>query len=84
MLYQILLRKIVEKTLENLPKKDATKIALAINSLQDDPFLCNRLEGELLGFYSLRVWPYRIIYEIKKKELIIFIIKIGHRKDIYK
>ncbi len=84
MVYQILLRKIVEKTLENLPKKDATKIALAINSLQDDPFLGKRLEGELLGFYSLRVWPYRIIYEIKKKELIIFIIKIGHRKDIYK
>lgn len=34
--------------------------------------------------WSLRVWPYRIIYQIKNKELVILIIKVGHRQGIYR
>ncbi|MBU1177273.1 type II toxin-antitoxin system RelE/ParE family toxin, partial [Patescibacteria group bacterium] len=45
----------------------------------NDPYLGKRLKGELKSYYSYRVWSYRIIYEIKKKELVILIIRIDYR-----
>jgi len=41
------------------------------------------LKGEYKGFYRLRVGNYRIIYKIDNENLIIILIRIGHRKDIY-
>ena len=49
-----------------------------------DPFQGKKLKGELRGQYSIRVWPYRIIYQIYKKELIITIIDVGHRQGVYR
>jgi mRNA interferase RelE/StbE len=42
------------------------------------------LKSRLSGFYKLRIGDWRVIYEISKKAKIIYIHKIGHRKDIYK
>ena len=53
-----------------------------IHALQDDPFVCKKLVGELKGIWSLRVGAYRIIYEVKNKEVLIASIK--HRQDVYR
>ncbi len=39
----------------------------ALEGLREDPFAGKKLQGELYGLYSLRVWPYRIIYSIEKR-----------------
>jgi len=44
----------------------------------------NQLSYELAGLYSLRTSDYRIIYRIKENQLIIIVISVGHRKEIYK
>ena len=82
--YLVKLKPKVEKELNNLPRKDYYKIIAALARLEKDPFVGKKLEGEYRGNYSIRIWPYRVIYQIYKKELIILIIRIGHRQGAYK
>jgi len=49
--------------------------------LRYNPYLGKSLLGILKGYYSLRVWPYRILYTIKDRTVIV--INIDHRQNIY-
>lgn len=83
MKYQVRLRSKAEKELNNLPRKDYYKIIAALAHLAGDPFVGKKLGGKYKYCFSLRIWPYRIIYQIYKKELLVFVIRIGHRQGIY-
>lgn len=83
-MYRVVLPKRVEKSLRNLPAKEQTRVVRALEGLQDDPFVGKSLKGTLEGMYSIRVWPLRVLYEIRRKERDILILFIGHRKDAYK
>jgi mRNA interferase RelE/StbE len=83
MVYQIQVQKRARKQLDKISIAYRKKIEKAIDSLALDPFQGKKLEGELKGQYSIRVWPYRIIYQIYKKQLIVSIIDVGHRQGIY-
>jgi len=52
--------------------------------LRTDPLLGKPLTGEFKGQYSVRAWPYRVIYQILKQEKIILITTIQHRQGAYK
>lgn len=56
----------------------------AIQGLRSDPWQGKKLEGDLDGLYAIRVWPYRIIYTIEKRMVIVTVVAIGHRRDIYR
>jgi len=84
MKYQIVLPRRIKKKLDKIETKHYEKILSALKVLSNDPYLGKRLKGELKSYYSYRVWSYRIIYEIKKKELVILIIRIGYRSEVYK
>lgn len=73
-----------EKELSKLIKKDKERIIKSLLDLKDNPFSGKKLKGDLAGHYSIRVWPYRIIYFVKKEEVLIIVIRIGQRKDVYK
>lgn len=60
------------------------RINKALEFLKSNPFLGKPLKSKLKGKYSLRVGLYRVIYSIEKKELIIYILDIGHRGEIYR
>lgn len=83
--YKISLSLSAEKKLKKLPKKDVSKIVVAIQSLALDPYPegCRKLSGEE-NTYRIRQGLYRIIYEVHKNKLVILVLKLGHRKDIYK
>lgn len=83
MAYKIQVQKSAQKQLNKIPHIYRGKIEKAIDSLAMDPFAGKKLEGELKGQYSVRVWPYRIIYQIYKKELIISVIDVGRRQGVY-
>jgi len=59
------------------------KLKLAMTKLSQNPYAGKSLKGELEGQFSLRIWPYRIIYYITPKKDVV-ITDIGHRKDIYR
>lgn len=84
MSYQVIILKKVQKELDKIDAKYKTKIITILVSLQNDPLIGKKLNGKYKSQLSYNVWPYRIIYEIEKKKLIILILHIGHRQGIYK
>jgi mRNA interferase RelE/StbE len=82
--YNIRFGESVHKDLKIIPKKDLKKILSRIDSLaiEPHPYGCKKLAGQ--ENYRVRQGNYRIIYSIRNIELIILILKIGHRKDIYR
>ncbi|MDP2638767.1 MAG: type II toxin-antitoxin system RelE/ParE family toxin [Candidatus Azambacteria bacterium] len=81
--YQLKIKPSVDKELKDLAKADYYKILSAFTVLSKDPFVGKKMEGEYKNCYNYRVWPYRIIYQIHKKALIILIIRVGHRQGVY-
>lgn len=84
MAFQLLVTRKAEKALDNLPEDYRFKIIKAIRDIKSNPFSGKKLSGKKKGQYSIRVWPYRIIYRIEKAKLIIFVIDIDHRQGVYK
>jgi len=83
--YQIEIKHSARKEIEYLPKRDQRRIIAVIEKLSGNP----RPEGvrKLTGaedLYRIRVGDYRIVYQICDKKLVVWVIRIGHRKDIYK
>jgi len=82
--YEIYFKESVEKDFRTIPKKDLKKILQRIEALSDDP----RPPGheKLTGQerYRVRQGLYRIIYSVHDKELTIWIVKVGHRKGVYR
>jgi len=82
--YRIFFKESVEKDFRLIPKKDLKKILTRIESLTDEPRPqgCEKLSGQ--EKYRIRQGTYRIIYSIHDQELTVWVVKVGHRKDIYR
>jgi mRNA interferase RelE/StbE len=85
MAYTIKFRPSVEKDLRTLPRKELIRIKSKIEALAEDlpESAITKMKGNN-SFHKIRVGDYRIIYEIHADILVILVVKIGHRKDIYK
>jgi mRNA interferase RelE/StbE len=83
MAYQLTFNKKAVQFLEKINDPDYSKIKSAINSLSDNPRPngYKKLKGR--EGYRIRVGDYRIIYEVFDKHLIIEIIAVGNRKNVY-
>jgi mRNA interferase RelE/StbE len=82
--YKIFFKKSVEKDFNGIPRKDLKKILKRIEALAEDPRPpgCEKLTEQQR--YRLRQGRYRILYSIKDDELTVWVVKVGHRKDIYR
>lgn len=84
MMYQVILVREAEKKISKIPKSHLAMILKTLHGLKENPLAGKPLQGEFKGYYSLRAWPFRIIYRIEKKQLVVFVISIVHRKDVYR
>jgi mRNA interferase RelE/StbE len=84
--YSIRILKSASRELENLDKIIAQRMVDRIRWLSSniESIKLYPLKGELQGLYKIREGSYRIIFEILRKEQIMIIHSVGHRKDIYK
>ena len=82
--YKVFFKKSVEKDFTAIPKKNLKKIFERIEALAEDPRPpgCEKLTGQQR--YRLRQGRYRILYSIQDDELTVWVVKVGHRKDIYR
>jgi mRNA interferase RelE/StbE len=82
--YEIYFKESVWKDVKKIPKKDLHNILKRIEDLTENPrpFGCEKLTGQ--DRYRLRRGKYRIIYSIRDTELVIWFVKLGHRKDVYR
>lgn len=82
--YKVYFKESVQKDFSVIPKNDLKKIISRIEALAKDP----RPPGheKLTGRerYRLRRGHYRIVYSIKDKELTLWVVKVGHRKEVYR
>jgi mRNA interferase RelE/StbE len=85
-MYTIQLLKPASRTLERLDKTVATRIVQRLRWLAEnlDSINPEPLKGRLRGLYKLREGDYRIAYEILRRERVIVVHLIGHRREIYK
>ena len=85
MRFSVEFRPAVLKSMKQLPKKDLRRIKKKIDDLAEnlpDPNT-TKMSGNN-SFHKVRSGDYRIIYEVHEGRLVILIVEVGHRKDIYK
>ena len=82
--YRLTFKKSVAKDLRGLPTKDIAHILKRIRSLADEPRShgYEKLSGQ--ERYRVRQGTYRIIYEINDDGLVVIVVKVGHRREIYR
>ena len=82
--YKIFFRKSVWKDFESIPKKELNRILQKIESLSENPRPSGsqKLSGQ--ERYRVRQGRYRILYSIQDEELTVWVVKVGHRKGVYR
>ena len=85
MAYNVVIERRASKELGNLPNLAYHSVSKAIDAIAANPRLRGyiKLEGED-DLYRYRVGDYRIIYQISDVKITVVIIKVGHRKDVYR
>lgn len=82
--YEVRFRKSVGKDLDPIPRRDARRIIAAIAGLAEDPRppQSRKLSGS--EKYRLRCGVYRVLYEIQDAVLVVCVVKVGHRREVYR
>lgn len=82
--YKLIIKKSVAKDLRPIPNKDVARILEHMAALQENPRPAGseKLSGQ--ERYRIRQGVYRIIYEVADELLIVTVVKVGHRKQVYK
>ncbi|WP_420437936.1 type II toxin-antitoxin system RelE family toxin [Candidatus Poriferisodalis sp.] len=83
--YRVAVARRAVKTIRQLPRSDQQRIRAAIDLLADEPRPngCIALSGED-AVYLVRVGAYRILYEVLDDRLVVHIIRVGHRREVYR
>lgn len=84
MKYAVKLKPSVNKQLKRIDKKQAERILVRIYLLAENPYPhgIDQLTGQQA--YRLRVGDYRIIYEVYKAQVLVQVIRVGHRREVYR
>ncbi|MGA9046534.1 type II toxin-antitoxin system RelE family toxin [Sulfuricurvum sp.] len=82
--YKIEIKKSAVKEIENLPSVILKRVVTHIQELANDPrpLGCKKLSGD--EKYRLRVGDYRILYEIEDEIVMVYVVKVAHRKEVYR
>ena len=82
--YSVFFKESVEKDLRGIPKEDLTRILERIRPLGENPRPpeCEKLTGQ--ERYRVRQGRYRVVYSIQDEDVTVWVVKVGHRKDVYR
>ncbi len=82
--YKIQVKRSAERELGEILKKELLKILDTIKNLSDNPHPPGSIKLTNQEKYRVRVGKYRILYQIEDNILTVFVVKVGHRKDVYR
>ncbi len=82
--YNIVVKRSVAKDLRAIPKKDVKRIIATIRGLADEPRPpgAKKLSGQ--DHYRIRQGNYRILYTIEDEKLVVCVVRVGNRRDVYR
>jgi mRNA interferase RelE/StbE len=85
MRYEIIIKPAAEKGLDKVPRPVRRRILEALEELRSNPrpLGCVKLSGDE-NLWRIRVGDYRAVYEIQEKVLLVLVLRIAHRKDVYR
>ena len=83
--YKVELVATARRELLKLPAKIRVRVADAIRSLGANPRPtgCKKLAGNA-AYYRIRVGDYRVLYEVRDRAILVLVIKVGHRREVYR
>ncbi len=84
MSFSIRIKRSAARELKRLAKPDRVRIVAAIDRLAETPHLGAALKGDLRGLRRLRVGEHRVVYEVRNDELVVLVVRIAHRRDVYR
>ncbi len=84
MAYSISIKQSAAKALEKIARDERLRIIDAIDQLRDNPVAGSVLKGEFSGLRRIRVGNYRVVYEVQDQQLVVLVIRIGHRREVYR
>jgi mRNA interferase RelE/StbE len=84
MSWSVQIKRSARKELANITKSDRLRIIDAIDTLVENPYRGSALKGDLTGLRRIRVGSYRVLYEIREMRLIILVVAVGHRREVYR
>ena len=83
MTYSLQIKRSAAKALAKITKTDRIRLVEAIDRLREEPNAGGVLKGEFAGLRRLRVGSYRIIYEVIDEQLVVLVIRVGYRREVY-
>lgn len=84
MSYSVSIKQSAFKSLKNIPHEDRLRIIEAIDQLKTNPAAGGVLKGEYSGLRRIRIGSYRVVYEVHDEQLTVLVIRIGHRREVYR
>lgn len=84
MSYSIRIKASARKELRRIAPDERARVIAAIDDLAHHPHRGSALKGELTGLRRIRVGSYRVIYEVQDRELVVLVVRVGHRRDVYR
>lgn len=84
MTYSVSIKQSAAKTLATMPRDDRLRIIDAIDQLGANPAAGGVLKGEYAGLRRIRVGDYRVVYEVQDNKLVVLVVRIGHRRELYR
>jgi mRNA interferase RelE/StbE len=82
--YELRFKNSVAKDLRALPKSDVAKVLERIDALRDDPRPPGSEKLSAQERYRVRQGSYRILYEIEDQQVVVTVVKVGHRREVYR
>lgn len=84
MSFSIKIKASAAKSLSRIPTAERSRLIQAIDRLQREPLAGGTLKGEFSGLRRLRVGDYRIVYEVLHEQVTVLVVRIGHRREVYR
>jgi mRNA interferase RelE/StbE len=82
--YSLRIKESAAKEIRALPKSDRLRVITAIDGLRQSPHQGTQLKGSSTGLRRIRVGRYRVIFEVQNDVLVVLVLRVGHRKDVYR
>ncbi len=82
-MYNVILQEHAERFLKKLDKFNRDRVIKKLEDLGNNARLGKPLTANLAGLWSLRIGKFRAIYQIRENELVVLVLDIGHRKNVY-
>jgi mRNA interferase RelE/StbE len=82
--YSLKIKRSAFEEIQALPKPERLRVVEAIDRLPENPHVGKLLKGDLSGLRRIRVGDYRIVYEINEGQVLVLVLRVAHRKNVYR